>query len=110
MFPLKRCLMCLKLVGGVATTGSVDLSLVSYCWYLFILRQRGTLLKHCLEVSCQKSTGDFSWTSIFEFPIIDYITPSPKILNKVKGILKHNVSSVLLCFVLILDTIYFTIL
>lgn len=87
--------------------GSVDLSLVSYRWYLFILRQRGTLLKHCLEVSCQKSTGGFSWTSICEFPIIVYITPSPRILNTVKGVLKHNVSSVLLCFVLIVGTIYY---
>lgn len=39
---------------------------------------RSTLLKHYLEVSYQKSTDDFSWKSIIEFPSIDYITPSPK--------------------------------
>lgn len=44
---------------------------------------RGTLLKHRLEVSCQEFIAvSSSWEAIFGFPVIDGITPFPKISNK----------------------------
>ena len=50
-----------------------------------------------------KSMADTPGESVFGFPIID-LQHSPPNINEVKGILKYNMSSVLLCFVLTLGT------
>lgn len=39
---------------------------------------RGTLLKHCLEVSCLKSVANTAWKSIFGFPSNGFIALSLK--------------------------------